>query len=275
MIECVHIDPVRKTCTICADIFVHNWGPDEDWLEILHRGSLTARDVTTESWGDDVPVGWPATIARRVEILHQAGIERRPGAIKVRGTEYRLWNGPASVVPATLGDAPLVDVPFTMWELGPFPPNEHCIARLALELHAVSYARQIGNSKGFYAYGDAILLDKIEYEDLPTYNGPDGKRFRETFRTFKEHLVPRVFEWLLVSPDGEPLPWVTTTLSANFSPQVIRDDYSATTQWFVAEYAQADTFHVKGELSDSTGAELSNAFALRVEDASAVAAAAA
>ena len=268
IIECVNIEPVAHTCTIIVDTFVYNATATQQMLRIIHRGSLTATDVTHESWSSGSAVEYSVVhgLAERLAQLHQGYDDIRvlDAGVQVGEYQYELWDGPATKIPAVLGDMNW-DVPFTMWEIGPFAPRQRSVARLKLEMSLESYLEQVGNGERFYAYGDAILRDTIEYKDLAAYRRSDNDLYRTTLRNFHPHLLPATFEWLLVSLDGRALPWKVTPLSANFAPQVIPDDgYSATTQWFVARYGHVGEFCVEGKLS--------NAFAARVEHAVAAAA---
>jgi len=259
VIECVHIDREARSCTICVDLFIHNTSPKGQHLRVLHRGNLHCTDVTRESWtiAEHAIPTWPQVLADRVVRLRQ-DLSPFEGGVRLAELDYRLWEGPDGSIPMILGSESDDDVPYTMWEIGPFAPGERRVARLQLEMARASYQKQIGDAREFYAYGDAILLDTIEYQDVPNYKGDDWAQYRAALRELRRsHITPAIFEWLLVSPDNHPLPWKTKILSANFSPQVISDDYSATTQWFIARYAQAGDFRVRSELS--------NAFALRVE----------
>jgi hypothetical protein len=227
---------------------------------------MRGADITRESWQRfaDGELSWPQALAARMVKLHHHfdEIEHCNGRVRVAGLDYQLWQGPGGPLSAVIGDEATIDVPFTMWELGPLPAAKRSVAVLQLELASDSYDVQIGDGHEFNAYGDAFLLDIIEFQDLPSYSGQDVSEYRKIIRGFRSartHLVPAVFEWLLVCPGDEQLPWKTTPLSPNFSPQVIPEDCIETTQWFVAEYPRAENFNIRGKLS--------NAFAAQVEQA--------
>jgi len=257
--ESVWIDPTHKRCVINVDLFVNNTTSVEQPLSVIHRGGLFGEDATAEAWGGfGAPSSWPHSVADRLMSLHcdfDPIDSISPEFVRLAGVDYSLWKGPGGALNVVVGSQDR-DVPFTMWEIGPFPAKSRSLARLQLTLSVESYRKQVGPLSEFYAYGDAILLDLIRREDLPGYCREDLADYEAALGSFRSHLVPGIFEWLMVTPEDDPLRWQTTPLSHNLSPRIIRDRFRDSTHWFVADYNLAREFHLKGKPS--------NAFVLKV-----------
>ena len=253
VIECFYASEGNKKGTIWVDIFFLNPSAKEDTLLVLHRGSLSAVDVTKESWAAEQQQSGSFTLslANRIQQLHATTVPVVPlpgEKVRLGEHEYHLWCGP-KLPRAIVGDKPGADVPFTMWELGPFAPQTPHILRLRLSMSHETFDTQVGTQGEFYAYGDAILLDKIENEDLPRYAGDDANDYRNAYKLFrsKAHVVPKVFEYLVVSPDNTDLGWETIPLSPMSSPQLLPHDLGRTTRWLITDNSHSDKFSLVGK----------------------------
>jgi len=241
---------------IWVDIFLHNPSGSEQSLIILHRGSLKAVNVTEESWstGEDSGLsGGPfeRSLTSRIVQLHQSfdPIQISPGGrVRVGATDYQVVSG--SVAPRVMiGDNPRANVPFTMWRVGPFVSGRH-ILRMRLDMSPETFEAQIGRSSSFCAYGEEILLDRIQHDDLVTYDGADIEAYRQAYDQFKNgtRMVPDVFEYVVVSPDGIELPWRITTISSMIHEhRIFAPNLSATTRLFIADCAHSHEWTLQGE----------------------------
>lgn len=259
VIEYVVIDPIAHTCRIWADVFLFNNTAQDVELLVLHRGSLMGRNVTAESWVHPrSAASQTGTLANQITRLHRDfdPILHADGLIKVAGTSYDPWHQPDGPLVAVVGQVPERDVPFTMWQLGAFPPNKRHVFRIELEMTQQTYQTQIGDATSFDAYGDEILLHEIS-EDLGKYHERDVDDYRLGLENLRVHFLPEIFEWLLIAPDGQHDLWLTTPLSYNFSPRLVPPELAASTHWFVADYSQKGAWKLRGRDS--------NAFALKVE----------
>jgi hypothetical protein len=231
--------PRLQAGTLWVDVFFHNPSPQPQSLIILHRGTFAARDVTRESWTEGNSAGqvFERSLTRRLKKLHEGfdPIRATGDSILVAGVEYRIPDVAPTITDIVEAD-PLLDVPFSMWELHGFPGPLRQVLRLRLDMGQATLENRLGKSGEFYAYGEAILLNKIQYQDLPSYEGPCADEFREAFKRFlaARHAVPDKFEYLLVADDDTDLAWDATVLSANLSTRWIAEpDLRRNTLWFV------------------------------------------
>lgn len=267
VIETFSVNPVSKTCGIWLDVFVDNVTVVDQTLLFLHRGSLSAEIVTRDAWSSTSVRTRHCPITARLVKLHEQFDKIETGAdnvISLGGERYKLLERQdGKLEPALPQAADEQNVPFTMWEIGPFPANEKRLLRVRMSLGKKTYAAQIADGNEFYAYGDSILLDRIT-EDLMVYSGPDQEGYRKLFDAVTTRIVPQVFEYVLLSEPGSPQ-WETTPLSYNFSPQLVPAEYETTTHWFVARYPKVDTFAIAARRVNARRPR--NAFALRVKKA--------
>jgi hypothetical protein len=263
------IDTATKTCTIDADIFFFNNTDSPQRLRIMHPGSMVGKNTTREAWGIGGPSGWSRELAERIISLHDGAepITRTCEGVTVGELKYQLWDEPEGRIPAIVGQREGSDVPFTMWEIGPFAPQQRHVVRLQMLMTPESYDRQIGDGKLIYAYGSAILLEQINLETLPDYAGPDSESYQMALDSLRADLVPDVFEWLLVSPEERPGEWKTTPVTNNLSPRLITNELRETTHWFVADYIHAGRWKLEGErlVKRRPAARPTNAFTLEIE----------
>jgi hypothetical protein len=249
LIESVSIDPGRRVCTIWVDVFINNTTAEDQHAFVLHRGNLQAANVTRESWSMAVMDSDETLLTRRLESLHRdhnSILRTRDGVVTLVGRDYTLWD-PASpgllrITHQKTGN----DVPFSMWRLGPFRAGSRCVVRLRLTMETSTYTTQIGEDGEFFAYGNAILLDLIDRTDLPHYYGTDAEEYDQCRKLFQVPIVPTIYEWLLISPEGSSYRWETTPLSFNLSPQLITDDYRETTHWYVIDNSRTLTWCITG-----------------------------
>jgi hypothetical protein len=110
-----------------------------------------------------------------------------------------------------------------------------------------TYDVQVGDS--FRAYGESILLDKIQFQDLPRYREPDREQYLRKFEAFKanKHLVPEFFEYLLVAPEKEELHCTTQPLSWASEPLILDEQLRKNTRWFVADISRTALFSISGQ----------------------------
>jgi hypothetical protein len=237
---------------IWADIFVDNPTEDDLTLRVLHAGSLTAEDVTEDSWVREHAEKdhCAAALTKRIGELHDKNyypidVEHSKRSIWLDRDEYHAWAGGLMTV---IGDDPSLDVPFTLWEIKPVVRGKS-VLRLRLEMREPTYRRRFADKRSFFAYGEAIVLRNIEDGALPSYTGPDAGSYREEFANFKRaHKVPEAFEYLIVSPDEKDLPWDAVALSALISPKFIRSGALArTTRWFATDSPNTDGWELKAD----------------------------
>jgi len=140
-------------------------------------------------------------------------------------------------------------VPFSMWSINDLAAEQRQVIRIRLSMAPQTFESHIGRKGMFYAYGESILLNKIEYEDLACYKELDAGDYRQAFAKFKSgfHIVPDVFEYLVISPRDTYLGWEATPLSPMLSPQVVLPkDIQRNTRWFIADYKQSDKWSLVG-----------------------------
>lgn len=248
IIECVWIEPDHKRCVVNADIFLKNNSGSDQTLWVIHRGGLLAENATLEAWRPDqgLSSSWPRAMASRIVKLHENfdPLLVTESGVTLNGIDYRLWSGPLR----TIVGNPHKQVPFTMWEIGPFDPGQATLVRLQLTLSEESYDAQIGDQSEFAAYGDQSLLNLIREEDLPVYFEDDLESYEDALASFQSHIVPGVFEWLLVSAEDEPGRWTTRVITSGLSPRIVPEPLNSCTHWFLADYASVRRFQVAGEL---------------------------
>lgn len=162
--------PTSRSCLIWVDIFCNNTSDSPQSLVVLHRGSFAARDVTRSSWllTNSDNFSFERTLTRRLIRLHKnldPILEAGANIVKVGDYEYIIpENGyEVSTVVGGQGDT---DAAFTMWEIQRIPGNTRQLLRLSLTMGNRTFWSRIGGRNSFHAYGETILLRKIEFEDL-------------------------------------------------------------------------------------------------------------
>jgi hypothetical protein len=257
-----YCSPSANSCCIWVDIFCSNTSKSPRRLLVLHRGSFVARDVTRLSWiqGGDDDFAFESMLTRRLKRLHKnfdPVVSAEANIVRVGNYEYRVPDSNYRISTVVGGDED-ADAAFTMWEISEIPAHTRQVIRLALTMGKQTFQARISGRESFHAYGEAILLQKIEFEDLASFDGRDREEYREAFARFMsgEHIVPDVFEYLLVS-EGEFLDWDVTPLSPGLSARWITyPDLNTNTVWFVMDILNA-TFSIVGRRKY-------NAFALRI-----------
>jgi hypothetical protein len=255
-----YFDPHPDQRTIWVDLFVHNPNLEQHPLWILHRGSLEAADAT-DSWlldSNDDP--YASSLTRRITKLHaplahpsDPQIDRieilDDSSVIVGDEHYSLWPKPRRLE-RQLGDDLDIDSPYTLWEIRNFGTHVRTLARLKLTLRPHSYSSQVGNPESFLAYGEAILLDFIKNFDLPRMLNEYPDRADAYVRQFEyftkdaRHLVPKVFEYLIVSPDHRTLDWYAEPLSYVDRPLVRDTEIVRHAEWFLADLSKAAQFSI-------------------------------
>jgi hypothetical protein len=246
VIESFSMDRVHQICNIRVDIFLDNARDSPEHISVLHRGSLVAENVTKEAWVRASAQDATREISDYLLHLRESfePIEILPdGFLRIEGREYSLWNGSSGRLSAIVGQEEDRDVPFSMWKIGPFPPRTRQIASIHLAMTKQSYATQIGCADEFYAYGDAILLDRVA-EDVRAYGGTNRKDYQRALDTRGARIQPDVFEYVLVSLPGSNVRWKTTPISYNLSERFVPEEYRETVHWFVARYSEFNTFSI-------------------------------
>jgi hypothetical protein len=252
-----------------VDVFLHNFSDRERRLLLLHRGSLCGLNVSAKSWSlaETSQESFERELTTRIISLHENfdPIEfPQEGTVAVAGHEYRVWQGPEEL-PVVVGDRDGTDVPFTMWDVGGFTPGQRHLLRVRLSMAEETFEKQVGNRGFFDAYGEAILLRKIEQEDLPHCAESDTESYWRGFDRFQaaDHVVPDTFEYLVVSPIGTELRWETTALSQNLSCQFVPPgELRSCTRWFVADNSDSEHWCLEGRrcngfVVEMTAAEVS------------------
>jgi hypothetical protein len=230
------------TCTIWIDVFLTNRSPDVSEILILHRGGFQGTDVTLESWLSASSEAFESGLSRRIRALHRSYLPIEiidGGIVRLNGADYRVSSAdePRYQLREVIGgDAP-VRVPFTLWSLAPTTPGR-TLFRIRLTMSSATFDSQIDRADGFTAYGEAILLEKIESDDLPNYAQPDRPEYERQLREFLavEHVTPEAFEYLLISEEDTELPWQTTPLSSRIQQRSITiPRLQMCTKWFVVD----------------------------------------
>jgi hypothetical protein len=260
-----YIEPAEGSCIIWVDIFLHNASPEKKPITVLHRGSLSACDVTRQSWPCAEPddASFEASLTRRLMGLHRDfdPIARTSNSgITLAGLEYIPAND--VLVRTVAGAEKGRDVPFSMWEIdSPAGVRRHLV-RLRLEMTAETFQVQIGAPHEFYAYGEEILFQKVEYEDLPFYEGDDAAIYRQTFAAFKklQRIVPDMFEYLIVCEEGQRLAWQATPIADISAPLIADESVAMNTAWFVADILHSADWKLLGRPKY-------NGFVLRITNA--------
>jgi hypothetical protein len=254
--------PTASSCLIWVDIFCNNPSDVPQSLLVLHRGSFVARDVTRRSWLENSDIfSFERTLTRRLTRLHKNFdpiLEKETNAVKLGKYEYLVPENDYEVS-IVVGGQEDIDSPFTMWNISEIPGKTRQMIRLSLTMGDSTFLARIGGRDSFHAYGEAILLQKIEFEDLASFEGRRcSGEYRDAFDSFKssKHVVPDIFEYLLVSEDDTPLGWEVTPLSAGLSARWIPyPDMQNNTVWFVTDISRASFSLV--------GRRKRNAFAVR------------
>ncbi len=248
------------SAVIWVDIFLRNPHGASRSLLVLHRGSLQAENVTDETWSSGAPskASFASALRQRIMRLHEtfAPISWVPSEdrVIVGEQEYEVWQGPQEPE-VVVGDDRQADVPFTMWRVASFMAGHSYVLRLRLSMSPGTFKNQIGDQGLFYAYGEAILLRKIEDEDLPRYQEESPEQHYQVyhdafFPQFKRAApaVPDFFEYLVVCQEGTKLGWETTALSPMTFPQPITaEELRANTRWFVYDSSQSDKWSLVGK----------------------------
>jgi len=239
------VEPGKNGCRIWIDMFLNKTSCEPQNLLLLHRGSLRAANVTSESWlhTDDSSNGKAFSLTKRITQLHQK-LEPLcvfPSACVMVGDRgYRVSN--ASLRLQTIvGEEHGQDIPFSLWEIGEFTSSGRQVVRVCLSMSREAFEKELGTDQTFYTYGGGMLLDKIEHEDFISYRGANAEVFRRAFLIFKSALnvIPDVFEYLLVSLESAELQWEALPLSHFLSPQIVfPEELQSNTQWFVAGTAE-------------------------------------
>lgn len=240
-----YVFPEEESYRIWVDIFFDNPTDEAQDLLLLHRGSLIATDESQEAWSENT-TNW---LTQRICALHKKSdviVVNGDGFVTLGAQTYRLWNG--SPPKHMVGSEPF-DVPLSMWRVGSFAKRERHLLRVHLVMVKDTFRKHVGDSGTFYSYGDGILLDKIEYEDLPSYEGEDANRYRAEFERFKvcARMVPNIFEYVVVSHE-KCLRWEATTLSPTLSVRAVCGELQKNTRWFMADCS--DRWSVMGQLSN-------------------------
>jgi hypothetical protein len=279
-----YFDPEEATRKIWVDVFLNNPAREQQPILILHRGNLSATNVTGTSWTpEDSSRSYPCSLTRRLLALHEPrfirrfrqepeglslvamlqpeGVERiqirEGGSVAVGGFEYGLWNGPRDILPLLDGEGE-TDAPYTIWKLAGFAEPPRQVLRLELQLRLPSYWNQVGRTRSFRAYGEAMLLHKIGHEDLPRYRGSRAQDYVKVFGDFLSgtHLIPKIFEYLVVAPEGEELAWEATPLSDVHEPFIQDPAIRRNTRWFLADISRTASFSIAGEPYNSLALRL-------------------
>lgn len=257
VMEQVILDAVRRTCVIIADILIHNSTDTPQLLYVVHRGTLTGRVVTNAAWS---ATNQPDT--NRLVDLHQLRdpIRQEDRHVRINDQPYEIWPAMDNLATTVVGAGAATNVPYTMWEIGPFAAERRSIVRLELTMAKDTFDLQLGDCELFYAYGDAILLSEIE-EDLSKYqeeHSNEARLFEEGLRSFKNHLLPVVFEWLLIEAGGDPRHWESSSGRFALSKRIVPMKYASTTHWFIADYSHGGRWRVAGRRKR-------NAFSIRFQ----------
>lgn len=247
-----------KDGTVWVDICLFNNSDRDQRYWILHRGSLTARNITLESWLPN-RTRPRLDLTERIRKLHHTFdcIDIDDAGVTIGEISYKVWDSKKQEVEPVIGANAELDVPFTMWELSGFAASARYILRLQLRMGKATFQNQIGSRDVINLYGESILLDKIESEDLSAYretNPEQYENYRVQFERFQSgiHLIPDIYEFLLVSADGTELGWETSSVSPMLSPRLIADDdLQRATCWFVNDIAHNSRFLFVGRRSNS------------------------
>ena len=115
VIECLYIgSSSHPPCGITVDIFHKHAVDRESDLCVIHRGGLFAQDIAVGAWGGaDAPLDYLSWVSERHACLHDG-----PNRSEQRSRSVER------------------DVPFTMWELGPFSKSA-AVARVVYDISAL------------------------------------------------------------------------------------------------------------------------------------------
>lgn len=262
--------PTHDGCTIWIDVFFTNHSDSVGDMLVMHRGGFEATDVSRASWSltsetDDFV--FERSLTRRIVSLHRRYCPvtvRSLDSVGLDGAEYTIWNSATKDGLVRLVDNDsTVDAPFSLWRIGPVSGRDRCVFRLRLDMSAATFSAGIGQSRSFVAFGESILLAKIQGEDLPNYTYPDKCRYQRALENFleAERVIPGTFEYLVIAKEGSVLPWETTPLSPGLVQRSIDDPrLDECTRWFVPD--DSANWHLAGNAY--------KAFALKVTDPPAV-----
>lgn len=237
-----YVQPEQESYVIWVDIFLLNESPSEQSILLLHRGSLAATNETDSAWLGSAISNRSHWLTKRIIALHEGSVDpiavQSDDRVAIGDLTYDVWRSQSSSLSAIVGDKPDSDVPFTMWEIGSFKGPGRYALRFKLAMTRETFQRHVPTEGLFYAYGESILLHKIENEDLTFYDGEDAASYKEAFAVFKSgsHLFPDIFEYVVIAPENSSLAWETTSLSPRFSPQVISEELNKNTRWFIADF---------------------------------------
>jgi hypothetical protein len=262
-----YFSPRRDACTLWIDLFITNESEQPGTLRLLHRGSLTATDVTNTSWPTHANGATEhPDLTSLITQLHEndQAITTTTETVKVGDVDYAINSRGPGTLRTLIGGTPK-NVPFTIWEIGDVSRGRS-VVRVELKMTPQTFTTQIGGGTTFFAYGEAILLDVISKQDLPCYQGADRDEFIKQFDEFtKQHQTPDVFEYIITSNDPQ-IRWTTTPISPNLSERYIPKPLRGRASWFLIEWPHADKFHVQGNVehaADELGRQ--NMFALRLQ----------
>jgi hypothetical protein len=248
-----YIQLTTHSFVLWVDIFFQNHSSESQSLTVLHRGSFSASDVTRASWALAEPprLLFERSLSERLIQLHAdsepVGLATK--GVSIDGHVYQIPEAGCKVT-TVVGGVSDIDTPFTMWEVGSFYGPERHLIRLRLPMNPETYRNRVGQRDRFYAYGETILLEKIQLQDLPAYNGPELEKYCQAFITFsgRRHAVPDKFEYVIVGAEHAPLDWTATSLNSHLSERWIKSqELRRSTMWFVSETLHSGDWSLVGK----------------------------
>lgn len=224
---------------LTLDVFLRIVGSGRAELGVLHRGSLSGALRSFPPWGahsdrDRIDELTELAVALHADTEPDKIRFSSDGYVTIGAERYQLRDYQDGVT-TEIGDEPR-NVPFTAWRVGPFPGAGRWAFRLVLEMHSETRKIQLEQDNKFYVYGDSILLDIIDLEDLAPNNDPTHIKYREYLDSILNHgrLVPDTYEFILVAPVDQKLDWRTEPLSPELSESPIDNaQYADRAKWFV------------------------------------------
>ena len=226
---------------------------DEQYVEVLHRGRLFARNVTSESGYrpdcENLDYRHPASLSQRLAKLHDLYdplrfLENNDAILD--GSLHRGFtdeNVITTVLPEDTTDH--ADKPYTLWRIGPFLGASHEFnrrywLRMQLQMADETIRKQLGDE--FAAYGESVLLQLILLEDLPEFQRTGDKeeyaKYRKRLDQFLggPHEVPKTYEYVVVGPPSEGPKWLAQSLTPLLYPLLILDEeLSRSTYWYIID----------------------------------------
>jgi hypothetical protein len=179
---------------------------------------------------------------RTTVVFHSLGQSGEVASRCYRRIDFRLDTTPCR------GGESAGDVPFTIWELGPFQPREPFVLRMSMLLQGATYDRQVQDDGSFYVCGATTLVELIRAEDLARCGMEVGEEWRRELDEFVERWLtcPEVYEIVIMGDQDIALPARVNGLTRWVDRMEVPADMEPNTIWLTVR--RSPEFEVRGQV---------------------------